>query len=242
MKSKKEKHPAKRSLWFKCFKVILLPFIRKPRFVYLGEQFADKALVVSNHIGAKAPLTFELYFPKLFRFWGTYEMNSSLKEVYKYLSEVYYGRKKHWNIVASKLFCLIAAPLAYLFYRGLKLISTYPDYRFKNTLKETVKTLEYDCNIIVFPEDSSNGYFDEITEFFAGFITLAKYCYRQGMDLPIYVTYLRRKEGVYIIDKPIKTSELLATGLSKYELAEKLRSRCNELGAIPLEEFENQNN
>ena len=234
MALRKKLNPGERRPWFKCVKAILRLFIKKPKFIFLGKEFEKRSLVLSNHVGASAPLTLECYFPNPFRFWGTYEMNSSLKEVYKYLSEVYFHQKKHWNLFLSKLFCLIAAPFAYLFYRGLTLISTYRDHRFRNTLKESLKTLNADATLVIFPEDSANGYFSTITGFFSGFVTLAGVCYKQGMDLPIYLSYLRKKEGVYIVDKPIYYSELIATGMDKYQIAEVLRERCNQLGVMPL--------
>ena len=228
--------PGERRVWFKCVKAILKIFIKKPKFVFLGEEFKDQSLILSNHVGSTGPLTLEMHFPKPFRFWGTYEMNSSLKEVYKYLSEVYFHQKKHWNLFGAKLFSIIAAPVAWAFYRGLTLISTYRDHRFKNTLKESIKTLESNASLIVFPEDSSNGYFNTLTSFFSGFVTLAKYCHKKGLDIPIYLTYLRKKERVYVVDKPIYYTELIEKGLDKYQIAELLRVRCNELGTMQLPE------
>lgn len=235
-KAKKKLEPGQRKGWFKVFKALLRLFIKKPRFVFLGEKFSDCCLVLSNHVGASAPLALECYFPKPFRFWGTYEMNSSLKEVYKYLSEIYFHQKKHWRLFWSKLFCLIAAPFAYLFYRGLTLISTYRDHRFRTTLKESVKTVEAGASLVIFPEDSSKGYFSTITGFFSGFVTLAHICCKKGYDLPIYLSYLRKSDNVYIVDKPIYCSELEASGLDKYEIAEMLRQRCNALGEMKIEE------
>ena len=75
-----------RKLWFRCVKAVLKVFVRKPKFVFLGEQFRDQSIILCNHIGMSGPLANELYFPNNFRFLGTYEMNSGLKEVYKYLS------------------------------------------------------------------------------------------------------------------------------------------------------------
>ena len=238
MKKEKNKKikPGERKTWFKCVKAVLKLFIKKPRFVYLGEEFQDRALILSNHVGATGPLTLEMHFPKPFRFWGTYEMNSSVKEVYKYLSEIYFYQKKHWNKVLAKLFSIIAAPIAWLFYRGLTLISTYRDHRFKSTLKESINTLENNASLIIFPEDSSVGYFNTITGFFSVFVTLAKYCHKKGLDLPIYLTYLRKKERIYVVDKPIYYTELVSKGLDKYQIAELLRVRCNELGTMPLPE------
>ena len=73
-------------------------------------------------------------------------MNSGLKSVYKYLSEIYFHKKKHWNIHLSRIFCVIAAPIVNLFYKGLDLISTYPDGRLLNTIKESIKVLENNKN------------------------------------------------------------------------------------------------
>ena len=220
-----------RKRWFCILKGFLKIFIKKPRYVYLGEEFDDEpSIILSNHVGAKGPLTHELYFPKPFRFWGTYEMNSGLKGVYKYLTEVYYTQKKHWKPFPAKLFCLIAAPLTNLFYKGLNLISTYPDFRFRKTLSESMKTVKEGQSLIIFPEDSSNGYFDELSKFFAGFVTFAQAALKRGMDLKIYQSYFRKKDKVFIIDKPIRFSELIKNFESKQALADLICDRVNELG------------
>jgi len=222
-----------RKKWFGTLKCFLKLFIKKPRYVYLGEGFDDEpAIILSNHVGAKGPLTHELYFPKPFRFWGTYEMNSGLKGVYKYLTEVYYTQKKHWKPLPAKLFCLLAAPLTNMFYKGLNLISTYPDYRFRKTLIESMKTVREGQSLIIFPEDSSKGYFDELTKFFAGFVVFAQAALKRGIDLKIYQSYFRKKDKVFIIDKPIKFSELANKFNSKQEIADSICARVNELGTM----------
>lgn len=40
-----------------------------------------------------------------------------------------------------------------------------------------------------------------------------------------------------ILDHPVKVNELLNLGLSRKELAYKLKERCNELGTKKLEEL-----
>ena len=160
-----------RSPWFRNLKHVLRLFIRKPGFIYLGEKMdGQQAFFLSNHVGAFAPLILELYGNHPFRFWGTYEMNSSPGEVYKYLSDVYFHQKKHMNLFVARCLSFFAAPFVYLFYRGLNLISTYPDLRFKRTLNETLKTLREKQSIVIFPEQSEDGYFDELKMFHNGFI------------------------------------------------------------------------
>lgn len=230
--SKKRENSAKRSLWFKCLKTLLKLFIKKPKYVFLGEEFAEKSIILSNHVGATGPLTHELYFPKPFRFWGTYEMNMGLGKVYKYLSRTYFHEKKHWKLFWAKAFSIIASPFAFLFYRGLKLIPTYRDYRLKTTFDISNQVLDEGVSLIIFPEDSHDGYHTELKKFFAGFLVLAYNRLKKGEDLPIYVTYLNKETRKWMIDKPIMTSELFNSGKNKEEIAEQLRIRCNELGKM----------
>ncbi len=224
MKKKKN-----RKFWFRCFKGFLKIFIRKPKIIYLGEKISEPSLILSNHVGAKAPLNLELYFPKPFRFWGTYEMNSDLKSVYKYLSTIYFHQKKHMKKGLAKFVGFIVAPLLKMFYSGLRLISTYKDSRFRQTIKESWETIKNGENIIIFPEDSSQGYFDNITYYFKGFVVFADICYKKGVDLPIFVSYYRKKDKTYIIDKPVRYSELLAKGMENQEIANMMCNRTNEL-------------
>ena len=229
---KRKKNLAKRSLWFRVVKCFLKIFIRRPEYVFLGEQFAEKSIILSNHVGAKGPLSHELYFPKPFRVWGTYEMNMGLGQVYKYLSQTYFHEKKHWKKFWASAFSMIAAPFAYLFYRGLKLIPTYRDYRLKRTFDISNKVLDDGLSLIIFPEDSHDGYQDEIKKFFPGFLVLAYHRLKKGEDLPIFVSYLNKDTGKYVIDAPIMTSELYAMGKTREEVAEILRDRCNQLGKM----------
>lgn len=222
-----------RSPWFRNLKHVLRLFIRKPGFIYLGEKMdGQQAFFLSNHVGAFAPLILELYGNHPFRFWGTYEMNSSPGEVYKYLSDVYFHQKKHMNLFVARCLSFFAAPFVYLFYRGLNLISTYPDLRFKRTLNETLKTLREKQSIVIFPEQSEDGYFDELKMFHNGFIFIAERALEEGMDLPVYLAYYRKRDHKYIVDRPVMISELLRDKEPRARIAERLCRRCNELGKI----------
>lgn len=234
---KKEKFKQKRKRGFGFWKWLLKIFMRKPKIVYLGKAVDKPSIILSNHVGKTVPLTLELYFETPFRYWGTYEMNGNLASVYKYMSEVFYHQKKGWNLFLARLFCIIAAPLAYLFYRGLTLISTYPDYRFRNTIKESLKTLDDGQSLVIFPEDSSKGYFDELTYFYSGFMLLAKSAYKKGNDLQIYLSYYRKKDRTYVVDKPILYSSLKEKNLSREEIAEMFRQRVNKLGKADLKDL-----
>ena len=225
-----------RGIFFRGYKAMMRIAKKRPTYVHLGEEPSGQSLIVSNHVGTSAPLAFELYYNKRIRFWGAHEMNSGLIKLYQYQTKVYYHEKKHWNLFGARMFCLIASPLTNFFYKGLRLISTYKDARFKHTLKETYEALKDNQNIIIFPEISDKGYLDELEGFHSGFVVMADYAYKNGMDLPIFVSYYRKNTNTYVIDKPVYYSELKEKYATKEEIADVLRLRCNELGKMPLNE------
>ena len=225
--------------WYEQFKKIMTGRYKKPQFIYLGEEIKPGSIIISNHEGTDSPMTLELYCDVPLRMWGAHEMNSGVINTYKYQSRVYYHEKKHWNLFLSRLFCLIASPLTSLFYKGLNLISTYRDARFVKTLKESYKTILNGESVVVFPEDSTNGYLDQLEGFHCGVVMMAEYCYKKGIDLPIYVTYLKKNAHQYVVDTPVLYSEISADCISREQVAEKLLHRCNRLGRM---EFDSQGN
>ncbi len=224
----------KTKTWFKVFKGFLKIFTRKPKFIYLGDKPVEPSLHLCNHVGSKGPLRLELYYDHNFRFWGTHEMNEGAKSTFKYLSTTYFQGKKHMKPFLAYPIAVIATPLLNLVYLGLNLISTYQDMRLKNTFRESLNCFKNNQSIIIFPENSTNGYFDELIEFNEGFVTLLEMAYKRGYDLPVYTMYFQRKHNRYIVDEKIMYSELLTLNLTKEELAEKFRVRCNELGKMEI--------
>ena len=234
MEQKKENKKVKhnRQLWFRNLCKVMKVAIKKSEFQYLGEEIQPGSIILSNHVGTSAPLALELYGPKNIRHWGAHEMNSGLIKLYKYQTKVYYHEKKHWNLFAARMFCLIASPLTNMFYKGLRLISTYRDHRLKHTIEESVEAIKSGESIIIYPEDSTKGYLDELEGFHAGFVLLAKTCLSKGIDVPIYVSYYNKKQKKYMIDKPVKYSELVEKYQTKEEICKALCVRCNELGKM----------
>lgn len=223
-----------RKTWFRGLKGFLKIFIRKPKFIYLGDMPGQNSITLSNHVGASAPVNYELYFSQPFRFWGTYEMTMGLKSTYKYLSTTYLHQKKHINKHFAKVLAFIICPFVNLFYKGLRLIPTYNNYRLRSTIRESVNAIKNGEKLIIFPEDSSKGYFDNLTSFFAGFVLLSKICLKQGIDLSVYVSYYVKEKRAFIFDKGIKFSELLELKLPDKKLAEKMCLRANELRELFL--------
>lgn len=219
--------------WFHYVKRVVSWFIKEPTFTFVGEQgILPGSMILSNHVSAIGPLNYELYCDVPFRFWGAYQMNGNLREVYAYQTKIYYHQKKHWNLTLARIFCLLASPLTYLFYRGLNLISTYPDVRLMITVKESIKTLKNGHSVLIFPEDSTNGYLDHLKGFHRGFLLLAEQCLKRGMDIPLYVAYFRKRDHRVFVDRPMRLSELMREGASLEEIAQLLCDHCNALGVM----------
>ena len=230
-----KKHKAKRKLYFRILKKLMTGRYKEPRFIYLGEPFDNGAHILSNHEGTDSPMSLEIYCDKPIRMWGAAEMNSGVVSLYKYQTKVYYHEKKHWNIYLARIFCLLASPLTNLFYSGFDLISTYRDARVIKTVRESIAALKSGDNIVIFPEDSTNGYLPELEGFHEGFVLLGEVALKQGLDLPIYVSYFRKSDCTYIFDAPVKFSELSEKYGSRAEIAKYLCNRCNELGKMQFD-------
>jgi len=225
----KEKCKNKRSWWFRGLKGFMKIFKRKPTFKYLGDKIKPGSLILSNHEGTSAPLAFELYLNEPITFWGAYQMNGSLASLYKYQTKDYYHGKKHWPLWAARLFCLIASPLTWIFYRGIKLISIYPGAKLRTTLKESSEAINQGKSIIIYPEDSTDGYLPVLKGFHAGFVLLCEQCLKQGIDLPIHLAYLNKKDKIYVIDAAVNYSTLKQQLSTKEEIAQALCNRINEI-------------
>ena len=226
----------KRKAYFEIMKKMMKCRYKQPKFVFLGEELTNSAVILSNHEGTDAPMALEIYLQNPIRMWGAHEMNSGLKKLYKYQTRVYYHEKKHWNLHLARLFCLIASPLTNLFYSGLDLISTYKDGRFIKTIRESIKALKDGDNIVIFPENSEKGYLEELEGFHAGFVLLCEQCKKEGIDVPVYVSYFKKKENVYIFDKPVMYSQI-SQGKTREEISKELCLRCNELGKMDISSY-----
>lgn len=94
-KKQKENNVNQRKWWFRFLKKLMHGRYKKPTFVFLGKEFEDGSIILSNHEGTDAPMAVEIYMNRKFRMWGAYEMNSGLVNMYKYQTRVYYHQRKH---------------------------------------------------------------------------------------------------------------------------------------------------
>ncbi|MBR0189355.1 MAG: hypothetical protein IJQ23_03085, partial [Clostridia bacterium] len=89
-------------------------------------------------------------------------------------------------------------------------------------------------SIVIFTEDSSNGYLEQLKFVFGGFAVLCERLYKKGRDVPVACCYYYKKTRVCVVDNPIKYSVLRGTTFDRDALAERMMKRINELAYVEL--------
>lgn len=220
----------KKRPFFSFVKGILRLFYRKPEIVYLGGETEQPAIIVSNHVSIKGPLMHELYLPVPTVKWGAGEMLGNYKTRYNYLRDVFYMQKRGYGKANATLRAVFAALFSKFFYKGMNIIPTYSDARMFNTVTYSVDVLNEGGSVLIFPENSDEGYKDVLTEFHAGFVMLAECYYKKtGKDVPVHPVYYHRKKKIMAIGKPLYVQDYVKKGLNRAQIAEEFRKIVNDL-------------
>ncbi|MBP5686683.1 MAG: hypothetical protein J6W87_02750, partial [Clostridia bacterium] len=96
--------------------------------------------------------------------------------------------------------------------------------------KDSMKVLDANCSVAIFPEDSEKGYFSELKKIFSGFVTLADAYFRKtGEDVPVIPVYYGKERKAILIGKPLSVRDMAESGLKREEIAEKFRLAINGL-------------
>lgn len=214
---------------FKLVKKILKPFYRVNEIIQ-EEPLPEKCIVVSNHSAKNGPFALDIYFPQKTAKWGAYWMLGNYSSRFHYLRDVFYIKKqgmKKGNATLKSGFEAIFSPC---FYKGMRILPSYPDTRFRKTLDYSLKALDNGLSVMVFPENSNEGYKEVLTEFFSGFVILAEQYYKKmGEDIPIVPTYYHKKKKKIAIGKSEFVQKLKKLGMNRLQIAEHFKDRVNEL-------------
>ena len=234
-KQKEFKVFSRRQPIYKPFRATIMRLIfKRPTIINLAGEIADKSIVVANHSAKSGPPCLDLYFPKKTAKWGAHEMFENYGSRKAYLRDILYikkcGKKPGFK---TSLISSILAVFNPMVYKGMWMLPTYPDGRLMKTLRYSSMVLDANIPVMVFPENSNNGYKDVLTEFFPGFVMLAeKYFRATGEDLPVYPTYFSIKKHILVIGKPIFVQDLVKEGLTREEIAQKY---CDAVNALYFE-------
>ncbi len=217
----------KQPVWKRVSKILKL-FYKKPELINLNDSLPQNALFVANHAAMNGPLIYELYLPVFHDTWGAHQMTGTYKQRFHYLRDVYFIQKRGMNKFFATIIAGFEALFSIYFYRGIKTLPTFPDGRLASTIKHSIKCLQNDVSIMVFPEDSSEGYHEVLTQFFPGFVALAeRYRKETGKDVDIYPLYYSKKHNKLVVGKPKTLADF--PNMDRHQIAQQF---CNEVNSL----------
>ncbi|NLB49605.1 MAG: hypothetical protein GX807_02180 [Erysipelotrichia bacterium] len=222
--------------FFRFVRKIAKAFKKKPKALDLNKSAVEEpAIYISNHSGASGPLTLSLYIHKFIVPWGTYEMVGNYLERWKYLYYVFYQQKLGYKKAKSWILATLFGIISKMLYRGMQLIPTYRDIRFKTTISQSLRFLRKKSSVLIFPEDSTTGYHEQLLRYNLGFIFLSETYYKEtGIDLPVYPVRYSKQKNMYIIGEKDYVNKYLLQGKSREEVAEIFKDTTNVLGEMIL--------
>ena len=224
------KLPDRKQPVFKFFTKILFGPLYRSKVESQIENLPDKAIIVSIHAAKKGPIAIATSYPKFAAMWGHHGMLGSYKDRFCYLRNVLYIQKLHKNKFVATLKALYEAVFSVFIYKGMKMIGTYTDMRLLSTVRNSMGVLDEGASVIIYPEDSSEGYFDEVRSAFPGFVMLAEtYYQKRGEDVPVIPAYIAAKKKRLVIGEPKYVHELQKSGLSRQEAADVFKDEINNL-------------
>lgn len=220
----------KKQPFFSFIKRILRLFFKKPKIVYIGKQIESPSIILSNHVSLKGPVIHELYLPIPTIKWGAGEMLGNYKMRYNYLRNVFYIQKKKYNRAKATLLAGFCALFSKPFYKEMHVIPTWSDARMFKTFTQSLDALCGGASVLIFPENSYDGYKDVLAEFYAGFVTLAETYYsKTKKDIPVYTVYYDYKKKVLLVDEPKYIKDFAERGLTRTQTAEEFCRIANGL-------------
>ena len=213
--------------WLRFFRFFLRIKYRKCSFHHI-DILDENGIILSNHNFSIGPAVFSFYFPYSIKIWANSRFVSSLfiaiKNVYNYLHV-----KKHKSKFVSFLISIFGGPWVYWDFKASPIVSVYSDMRFVKTMKESIDVIKDKDYLLIFPEDSTDGYDVEIEKFLPGFIYVLDKLMLEGIATPIYIAVNDKKGRNVYFKKKYSYSSLKEQFKTKEELMEFLRIEMNDL-------------
>lgn len=190
----------------------------------------EPSIIVCNHVALKGPIMYELYLPVFNAKWGAGEMLGNYKSRYNYMRNVFLMQKLGVGKAKATIRAIFAAMFSRPLYVGMKVLPTWHDSRLFKTVSRSIDILNDGTSVLIFPENSDEGYKDVLTEFHAGFVTLSECYYKKtGKELPVYPVYYHHKGRVMLVGEPKYVQDYVKQGLTRDEIAEEFRQIVNGL-------------
>lgn len=126
-----------------------------------------------------------------------------LKEVPEYAFADFWSQKPKWTHPFYKVVSYLIAPLSVCIFNNARTIAVYHDMRVMSAFKETIKKLQGNANILIFPEKDEK-HNNILYKFQENFIDVAKLYYKKtGIRLTFVPMYIAPKLKKMYIGKGI---------------------------------------
>lgn len=219
--------PKRKQPFFSVIKGFFRLFTPKIRVVSTDGKIPEQCLYVANHVNKMGPFQYELYFPVYTVKWGAHQMLENYKTRRSYLKNTLYIQKNKVPPFWAGCLATFEAFFSQFFYRGMKFLPTYPDARLAKTIKQSVTVLD-DSALLIFPENSNDGYHEKMTNFFPGFVmVMDQYRKANGKDIPVRPVYYHKKKRLIVIGEACTLGEF--PGMKRGQIAEAFKERVNGL-------------
>lgn len=188
---------------YRVIKWLVKVFYPKIEVVGVENLPQEPAVIVGNHTQMNGPIACELYFPGNRYTWCAGQM-MHLKDVPAYAYQDFWSGKPKFTRPFYKLLSYLIAPLSVCVFNNAQTIGVYHDARILSTFKNTVKRLEEEASVVIFPENGE-PYNHIITRFQDKFIDVAKLYYKKtGKELSFVPMYIAPKLKKMYLGKPIR--------------------------------------
>lgn len=191
----------------------------------------NTSIVIGNHSGASGPMTYRAFLtPPDMMTWGAHQMLEGYASRRRYLIDVFYGKKLKFSKARAWISGTLFAMVSKLIYKSGGILPVYYDTRLRRTYDYSMQCLNNECSVLIFPENSDNGYKEVLEdEFHPGYIRFAKVWARKNVEKPIYTVYYSKKHNKMVIGKPFYVSQL-ENDLGEDGVNEFFRNYMNEIG------------
>ena len=157
-------------------------------------------------------------------------MCGNYKVRWNYLYHVFYRQKLKYSKLKSFMIATLFAIVSKWIYIGVGLIPTYQDARLLKSIRYSIEVLKKGHAILIYPENSNDGYKEILDEYNHGFITLSKLFYKlHGEDLPVYNVYYTKQYAKMVVNGPSYLNKMLKEGMTEQDIARLMTTKTNEL-------------
>lgn len=218
----------KKHLLFRLIRGIVKIFYKKRKYIGLDNLPNDPVIIASNHSQLHGPLSNEISYSRKKRIWCIGQV-MNIKEAPKYNFNDFWSHKPKSIRWLFKIFAYVSAPLSVYLFSRADTIAVYKDSRIMSTFKETIKMLNKNNDIIIFPE-CQIPYNDIINDFQDKFIDVARLYYkRTNKELYFVPAYNAAKLKTISIGKPIKFNAKEPIEKQRKEICDYMKEEITKL-------------